>query len=210
MNMTHYPKLQYISQGITAADQYRNITKVLREGCTWVQLRWKGTAIPDLKALARQVLLLKQEYAFTFILNDHTALAQELHVDGVHLGLQDMPVTEARAMLGAGKIIGGTANTLADVQQRIAEGCDYIGLGPYRFTTTKEQLSPILGLEGYRNILGSIDPFPVPLFAIGGIRQNDIPALMTTGVYGIAASGLLIQSAVPEIMQHLNYSTCPH
>lgn len=208
--MTDYPKLQYISQGKTAADQYSNITKVLREGCTWVQLRWKNAAIPDLKALAQQVLLLKQEYTFTFILNDHTALAQELDVDGVHLGLQDMPVTEARALLGSGKIIGGTANTLADVQQRIAEGCDYIGLGPYRFTTTKEQLSPTLGLEGYRNILGSIAPFAVPLFAIGGIDKDDIPTLMTTGIYGIAASGLLTHSAVPEIMQHLNYSTCPH
>lgn len=208
--MTNYPKLQYISQGITAADQYRNIKKVLSEGCAWVQLRWKGASLKDLKALAIQVLLLKQDYAFTFILNDHTALVQELDLDGVHLGLDDMPVTEARIMLGGGKIIGGTANTLADVRQRIAEGCDYIGLGPYRFTTTKERLSPVLGQEGYRIILGSIHPLPVPVFAIGGIVREDIPELMTTGIAGIAASGLLTHAAVPEIVQLINHSTCPH
>ncbi|MNY15105.1 Thiamine-phosphate synthase [compost metagenome] len=156
------------------------------------------------------MLALKQEYACTFILNDHTQLALDLDLDGVHLGLEDMPVAEARLMFGPGKIIGGTANTLADVQQRIAEGCDYIGLGPYRFTTTKEKLSPVLGLEGYRTILNSIQYKPVPVFAIGGIDKEDIPALMTTGISGIAASGLLTHSAVPEILQLINYSTCPH
>lgn len=208
--MIDYPKLQYISQGTTANDQYRNIVKVLNEGCTWIQLRWKGAPIKDLKAFAQQVLKLKQEYAYTFILNDHTQLALDLDLDGVHLGLEDMPVAEARLMLGPGKIIGGTANTLADMQQRIAEGCDYVGLGPYRFTTTKEKLSPVLGLEGYRNIRNSIEHNPVPVFAIGGIEQEDIPALMNTGIYGIAASGLLTHSAVPEIVQLINYSTCPH
>ncbi|MNS35499.1 Thiamine-phosphate synthase [compost metagenome] len=208
--MIDYPKLQYISQGTTAADQYRNITKVLKEGCSWIQLRWKGAPIKDLKVLVQQVLALKQEYTFTFILNDHTRLALDLDLDGVHLGLEDMSVAEARIMLGPDKIIGGTANTLADVQQRIAEGCDYIGLGPYRFTTTKEKLSPVLGLEGYRTILNSIQYKPVPVFAIGGIDKEDIPALMTTGISGIAASGLLTHSAVPEILQLINYSTCPH
>jgi len=208
--MTDYPKLQYISRGTTAADQYRNIPRVLKEGGSWIQLRWKGAPIKDLNALAQEVLALKQEYTFTFILNDHTQLALDQDLDGVHLGLEDMPVAEARIMLGPGKIIGGTANTLADVQQRIAEGCDYIGLGPYRFTTTKEKLSPILGLDGYRNIRNSIEHNPVPVFAIGGIDKEDIPALMTTGISGIAASGLLTHSAVPEILQLINYSTCPH
>lgn len=208
--MTDYPKLQYVSQGATASDQYRNIVKVLKEGCTWIQLRWKDAAIKDLKALAQQVLALKREYTFTFILNDHALLALDLDLDGVHLGLEDMPIAEARLMLGPGKIIGGTANTLADVQQRIAEGCDYIGLGPYRFTITKQKLSPVLGLEGYHHILHSIQHKPVPVFAIGGIEQEDIRPLLSTGVYGIAASGLLTHSAVPEILQLINYSTCPH
>ena len=96
--MTVYPKLQYISQGITAADQYRNIVKVLEEGCTWVQLRWKGVAMTEFKELIQKVSGLKQYYTFTFILNDHAELATLQGIDGVHLGLEDMPVASARCL----------------------------------------------------------------------------------------------------------------
>ena len=73
--------------------------------------------------------------------------------DGVHLGKLDMPIKEARERLGKDFIIGGTANTFEDIRQHAADGADYIGCGPFRFTTTKRKLSPILGLDGYHSIL---------------------------------------------------------
>lgn len=208
----NYPKLQYISQGATADLQYRNIMQVLEQGCSWIQLRWKEAPEADLRVLAEAIKKLQAQQPFTFILNDHVALVEELDLDGVHLGLQDMPVVSARKLLGSHKIIGGTANTLADVTQRIAEGCDYIGLGPYRYTTTKVNLSPVLGITGYKKILvhPKVSSSVIPVYAIGGITADDIESLMETGVYGIAASGLLNHTDVSDILQHINHLSYVH
>jgi thiamine-phosphate pyrophosphorylase len=92
--------------------------------------------------------------------------------------------------LGSEKIIGGTANTLTDVIKRIEENCNYIGLGPYRFTSTKDNLSPILGLAGYKEIIKQIYN-TVPIYAIGGIVASDITQILETGIYGVAMSGTL-------------------
>jgi thiamine-phosphate pyrophosphorylase len=123
-------------------------------------------------------------------------LAQQLAADGVHLGLSDMKIEEARSLLGKTKIIGGTANTFEDVLQRFQEGCDYIGLGPFQFTETKAVLSPTLGISGYENIINKMKTqnIETPVYAIGGIQLEDIDELMKTGIHGIALSGLLTQS----------------
>ncbi|MNE76174.1 Thiamine-phosphate synthase [compost metagenome] len=124
-------------------------------------------------------------------------IAKEIDADGVHLGLTDTSVAEARKILGPTKIIGGTANTLDDVLQRIEEKCDYVGLGPFRFTTTKEKLSPILGLEGYKQIVSELTgrQVSIPIYAIGGIELIDLEDLKHTGVYGVAVSGIVSKSA---------------
>jgi thiamine-phosphate pyrophosphorylase len=148
-----------------------------------------------------------QEYLATFIINDNVHLTQQLDADGVHLGLSDMNIEEARAILGETKIIGGTANTFEDVLQKTSENCDYIGLGPFQFTTTKEKLSPILGLEGYRSIISQMKAknIQIPVYAIGGIGFENIESLMETGIYGIAVSGLITQSKNPsELITQLN------
>lgn len=141
-------------------------------------------------------------YDAVFIVNDHAAVAEAVEADGVHLGLGDMPVARARAILGPGKIVGGTANTLEDVYRRVAERCDYVGLGPFRFTSTKKNLSPILGLEGYQAIIAGLKDagLSIPLYAIGGIRITDIPGILKTGVYGVAVSGLLTEHPDKSIL----------
>jgi thiamine-phosphate pyrophosphorylase len=117
----------------------------------------------------------------------------------VHLGKQDMAPAEARALLGPQFIIGGTANTFAAIEGLVAAGVDYIGLGPLRFTTTKEKLSPILGLAGYADILGQCRAagFTTPIVAIGGVALADIPALLATGLHGVAVSGAIGNAADP-------------
>jgi thiamine-phosphate pyrophosphorylase len=146
--------------------------------------------------LAEAAKILCEEYLANFIINDNVYLAQQIAADGVHLGLNDMSIKEARGVLGATKIIGATANTITDIQNHIQNGCDYIGLGPFRFTTTKENLSPILGLEGYQTILNKMKNkgLTIPVYAIGGIGLDSIPTLMETGIHGIAVSGLITQS----------------
>ena len=191
-----FNKLQYISQGNTVEEQTRNIHQALDGGCKWIQLRFKNHSADVTFGLAEAAKILCEEYLANFIINDNVYLAQQIAADGVHLGLTDMSIKEARSILGDTKIIGATANTFEDIQNHIQNGCDYIGLGPFRFTTTKEKLSPILGLEGYQTILNEMkkNELTTPVYAIGGIGLDDIPALMETGIHGIAVSGLITQS----------------
>ncbi|MFW2135673.1 thiamine phosphate synthase [Chryseobacterium sp. TY4] len=202
--MQKFEKIQYISQGNTAEVQFKNIENALENGAKWIQLRWKETSKNDIKLLALKVKMLCENYNATFIINDDVDLAAEVDVDGVHLGLNDMDILKARQILGSEKIIGGTANTLEDVQQRISENCDYIGLGPLRFTSTKKKLSPILGFEAYQKIINQLQKnnmnFP-PIYAIGGVKKNDIHALQNIGIYGVALSQLITDS--PSIIQEL-------
>jgi thiamine-phosphate pyrophosphorylase len=204
INNTIVSKIQYISQGDTALEQEENIRKVLDNGGDWIQLRWKRASEKEFLQLSEKVKALCEIYQAVFIINDHVQVAKAIDADGVHLGLEDENIANARVILSSHKIIGGTANTLENVRQRIIEGCDYIGLGPFRFTTTKEKLSPILGLEGYQSILQSLQEQNIqypPIIAIGGIEFNDIESIKQSGVYGVALSGLLTQdpSIIPQI-----------
>ncbi|TDE31875.1 thiamine phosphate synthase [Flavobacterium ranwuense] len=202
-----YNKLQYISQGNTVEEQLYNIHQALDNGCDWIQMRFKNQNALEVFALAEAVKFLCEEYLAVFVINDNVHLAQQLNADGVHLGLSDMNVAEARVLLGKTKIIGGTANTFDDVLQKTAENCDYIGLGPFQFTTTKQNLSPILGLEGYRTIIEKMKmkKIQIPIYAIGGITLENVKSLMETGIYGIAVSGLITQSEKPsQLITQLN------
>lgn len=202
-----YNKLQYISQGNTIEEQSNNIRRALDNGCQWIQLRFKTQNTLDLFNLAESTKILCDVYETTFIINDNVHLAQQLDTDGVHLGLTDMNIEEARTILGPIKIIGGTANTFEHILQRAKEKCDYIGLGPFQFTTTKEKLSPILGLEGYLAIIEQMRAknIKIPIYAIGGIQFENVENLMTTGIHGIALSGLITQSEnLAQLITQLN------
>jgi thiamine-phosphate pyrophosphorylase len=204
-----YNKLQYISQGNTVEEQLYNIHKALDNGCDWIQMRFKKNYSDDAFTLAEAVKMLCKEYLATFIINDNVHLVKQLDADGVHLGLSDMKIEEARLILGNTKIIGGTANTFEDVLQRAAENCDYIGLGPFKFTVTKQNLSPILGLEGYRSIIEKMKTksIEIPIYAIGGIVLENVESLMETGIHGIAVSSLITQSEDPSLLiNQLNYN----
>lgn len=188
-----FETLQYISQGATAAEQLDNITLALDGGCRWIQLRFKNASLGTIAPLGVQVKARCVAYAATLIINDHPCVARDVDADGVHLGLSDMSVEAAKKILGPGKIIGGTANTLEDVVQRVEERCHYVGLGPLRFTQTKEKLSPVLGIDGYRRILSELHQLgmSIPIYAIGGIIPSDLPHLREAGVYGVAVSGII-------------------
>ena len=183
-------------------EQYSYLDSVriaLEGGCRWIQLRMKDSSQEEILSIAKEVLALCREYEATFIIDDHVELAKQIKADGVHLGKSDMPIAEARRILGKDFIIGGTANTFEDVLDHHKAGADYIGCGPFRFTTTKKNLSPVLGLEGYRRIVWQMKEAGIhlPIVAIGGITEADIPELMQTGVNGIALSGSILRAKNP-------------
>ena len=191
------PRMETL-QYITHTDA--GLEEILRGGCRWVQLRMKYASDDEFTETALRILPICRRYNATLILDDRVHLVGKTDADGVHLGKKDMPVSEARKILGPEKIIGATANTEEDMLRAYEAGSDYIGLGPYRFTTTKKGLSPTLGTEGYRRIMEYCRShgISIPVAAIGGILVEDLPALRQTGVNGIAVSGLLLNSKDKE------------
>ena len=174
-------ELQFITHFTEKYSYFDAAHLALEGGCRWIQLRMKEAPEAEVEAEAIRVRDLCRKYGATFIIDDHVALAKKVQADGVHLGKNDMPIEEARRILGDAFIIGGTANTFEDVKRHWQAGANYIGCGPFRFTTTKKNLSPILG----------------PVVAIGGITYEDIPDILQTGVSGIALSGSILRAENP-------------
>ena len=201
--------IQFISHYTERYTCLDGIRLALQGGIKWVQLRMKEASDTDFLSIGKEVRRLCDSYGATFIIDDRVMLVREVGADGVHLGLHDMPISEARRILGNDAIIGGTANTFEDIVMHTQASANYIGCGPFRFTTTKEKLSPILGLEGYRSIMQKVHDagLDIPVVAIGGITADDIPALMQTGIAGIALSGAILRADNPieEIRRIIKY-----
>jgi len=181
-------KLHYISQGVTPKEHLDNIQKACASGVELVQLRLKNVDEATVLETARKAKEITGRFQTRLIINDYYKVAAEVKADGVHLGKSDICPRIARKELASWQIIGGTANTLEDCQELIDKKVDYIGLGPFRFTNTKDNLGPVLGEKGYLTILEELKT-DTPIIAIGGITLNDVLDIMITGVYGIAVSG---------------------
>ena len=204
--------LQFISHYTERYSYLDSIRMALAGGCRWIQLRIKDATDDEVRPIAVEALRLCREAGATFVIDDRVLLVRELGADGVHLGKNDMPISEARRLLGPNYIIGGTANTFDDVKSHYEASADYIGCGPFRFTTTKQKLSPILGLEGYRDIISKMraSDINLPIVAIGGITEADIPAILATGITGIALSGTVLRAPDPvqkmkELINTINH-----
>lgn len=204
--MNKLPIIYYISQGATPEAHLLNIEKVCLSGCKLVQLRLKGIDFETVLETAKSALSICQKYNAKLIINDYLKIAELLPPVGLHIGKQDPSIKTARQKL-SNKLIGGTANTLEDCIRLANDGADYIGLGPYQFTSTKANLDPVLGLHGYREIKRKLETLHIntPIYAIGGIEEDDIIKLMNIGLNGIAVSGLLTkknENSIKQIISH--------
>ena len=191
--------LQFITHPSEKYSIAEEVQMVIEGGCRWVQLRLKDVSDEEFVQIAEEVIPLCRESNTFLVFDDRVELAMKMHVHGVHLGKNDMPPAQARELMGAEAIIGCTANTAADITALSGIDVDYVGLGPYRHTTTKERLSPILGLEGYRKVVAEASAAgnKLPIVAIGGITIDDIEPILATGVNGIAMSGAIINAPDP-------------
>ncbi|MHB8261850.1 MAG: thiamine phosphate synthase [Bacteroidia bacterium] len=204
-------KLHYITQEVEGKTHAQLAEEACLAGVDWIQLRVKNKPYPEWKAIALETLVVCRKHHAKLIINDNVELAKEINADGVHLGKDDLSISEARKIVGTKFIIGGTANTFEDIKMHTASGIDYIGLGPFRFTSTKEKLSPILGIEGYKQIINKCrdNNITIPIIAIGGITTNDISEILNTGVYGVAIAGSITHSpnkkeTIKEFLSQLN------
>ena len=185
--------LQFITNTnskIPVADQ---ILAVLEGGCRWIQIRMKDASDEDIKKVVEAVKPKCIETGSFLLLNDRVELAKELNVGGVHLGKEDMPASKARMILGPAAVIGVTANSYADVAAVSQLDIDYYGIGPFADTQTKENLAPILGIDGIRDICYEMAKNEInkPHVAVGGITIDDVLPLLEAGVNGIAVSAAI-------------------
>lgn len=191
--------LQFITN---PSDRYtiaQEVKMVIDGGCKWVQLRMKDASYDELKTTAEEIIPICKDAGVILVIDDNVALVKELRVHGVHLGKEDMDPQKAREMLGPHAIIGVTANTADDIMAMRGIDVDYVGLGPFRHTTTKKKLAPVIGLEGYTSIMQEVKSKgnKLPVVAIGGITADDVEQVMATGVQGLAMSGAIINSDNP-------------
>ncbi|MCB0430382.1 MAG: thiamine phosphate synthase [Flavobacteriales bacterium] len=193
------PELQLITQDLEGKSHAMQAEEACEAGIRWIQFRSKRTDRSKITAEAKAVVKVCRHYDSVCIINDNPYLALETGADGVHVGKNDPTPDEARLILGQEAIIGCTANSFDDILQHATSDIAYFGIGPYRFTSTKRNLSPILGPEGLTDIVhrmrqASID---IPLVAIGGILPEDVLNILHTGIHGVAVASAINEAASP-------------
>lgn len=185
--------LQFITNTEAGASPAEQIKGAIAGGCRWVQIRMKEASDEDIEKVVAEIKPLCIETETFLILDDRVDLAKKLDVGGVHLGKNDMLPSKARMLLGPAAVIGVTANTIDDIIAVRSLDIDYIGMGPFAYTNTKKNLSPMLGAEGIRSLCSDMERLEINIghVAVGGIRLEDVRTIMEAGANGVAVSGAI-------------------
>lgn len=188
-----------VTDGADVATTVAQARQAVSGGCRWVQVRMKNADPADRDTALISLRDFCHSHGTTLIVDDDVQAVHRTSIDGVHLGHEDMDPTEARAILGPVPLIGATVNCAADAERLVGKPIDYIGLGPWRFTTTKRRLAKPLGAQGTRDLVRNIRDLGihVPILVIGGIIGEDIPAVLASGADGIAVSSAICRAADP-------------
>lgn len=166
------------------------VENALKGGVNVVQLREKGRSEDEIIALAKELKELTNCYNVPLIINDSPSIAKLSGADGVHLGMTDGEVSEAREILGKNAIIGGSARTVGRAIMLESQGTDYLGVGAVFGTKTKADAKTI-----NTDILSDIcHAVSIPVVAIGGVNKDNIIRLKGTGVSGIAVVSAIMGS----------------
>ena len=203
-------QLEYITRDAEKHILVKEVELACSGGVRWVQLRLKNRSEADIISIAKEVKAICKKYNSVFIINDYVNVSIEVDADGVHLGKSDMSFLGARKLLGDGKIIGGSTNSFEDILNLNDLDLDYVGLGPFRFTTTKENLNPLLGEEGIQHVMKQVknNNIQIPIIAIGGIQLGDVASLINYGVHGVAVSSAISDSENIEIEARKFVNAC--
>lgn len=198
----YLPRIQYITHPKENFEDLSWVHRLKDNGISWIQLRIKEE---DFYALhpgqhylayfhetADKMRAITSALGMLLTVNDSEEVARFCHADGLHIGQED----EVPGSFPAGSVLGGTANSIAEIRHFDKEKFTYFGVGPFRFTSTKAALKPVLGAEGYERLLDAMkqDGYDHPVFAIGGIMPGDLESLLRAGVYGIAVSSAIFDA----------------
>lgn len=181
------------------------VSAVLRENIKWIQYREKETDPKnpaDRKKIYETGLNLRkltQEFNAAFIVNDYADIALAVNADGVHLGQDDLPIAEARKILGAKKIIGISTHSIQQALEAEKGGADYIGFGPIFNTQTKDAGKP-KGAAALKEIKKHIK---IPVVAIGGINTDNLKSVLDAGADAAAAASAILCGDIPSNIKRL-------
>lgn len=173
---------------------YQIAQMAIKGGADMIQLRDKSLPTADLLEIAIKLRKLCAKYKVQFIVNDRVDIAMLSDADGVHLGLEDISIKDARKLLGKNKIVGGTAHSLAEAREAQYNGADYIGFGHIYPTASKLKTDKPKGVKILHKVTAEIK---TPIIAIGGIGIDNIHEVLQTNVYGVAVIGSVVKSKNP-------------
>jgi len=156
---------------------------ILSGGVRIIQFRNKTATTREFLRIARLLKKLTQDSRAVFIVNDRADIACLVDADGVHLGQDDLPVAEARKIVGKGKIIGVSTHSKEEALKAEEDGADYIGYGPIFATASKEGALPPRGIAALKEIASVV---ALPVIAIGGIREDNLRMILDAGAQGAA------------------------
>ncbi len=170
------------------------VKPALATGVRLFQLRMKTPHAGEFYDLAAQVCALVRAGGGTFIVNDRVDVAQAVGADGVHLGQEDLPLADARKIMGPDKLIGISTHNLKQAVEAEGGGADYIGFGPIFPTSTKEHPDPVVGLAGLREVRAKVR---LPIVAIGGITTKDVREVVAAGAHCVAVISAVLAAPDP-------------
>ena len=193
----HFDWTLYFIADVSAArgrDLAALVEAAAEGGVTAVQLRAKELGTRDFLNLALRLIERLAERRVPLLINDRVDVALACGAAGVHLGQEDLPVADARRLLGKGRVIGLSVNTLPEALAAEASGADYIGLGPIFATATKVTALPVLGAEGVAAVRAKVK---LPIVAIGGVNEENARRLIEAGADGVAVVSALMNAPDP-------------
>jgi thiamine-phosphate pyrophosphorylase len=186
-----------LTQDGSALTHSEQAERLCQAGARWVQLRMKDAEPARWLEEARKAAGVCHSHGAILIVNDSVEIALACGADGVHLGNRDGDWQDARGRLGARAIVGASVTNADAARRAISAGClDYVGLGPLRFTSTKRELSPVLGFDGVRGLLSLLGE--IPAWVIGGVVAADLPQLRRDGAAGVAVTAALYRDGMIE------------
>jgi len=187
------PPLYLISDRVISNLSHRDIFRIgVSEGVRVIQLREKEMTKRQIYEEAKIIREITRDTRTIFIINDHVDIAYVVGADGVHLGQDDLPLREARRILGRDKIIGISTHTLREAIDAERGGADYIGYGPIFHTTTKETKRP-MGIDSLKRVRESVN---IPVVAIGGITIEDSREVMDAGADAVAMISCILRGDI--------------
>jgi len=190
LNYAQRHPLMCLTQDGLPLSHLEQATKLLIAGARWIQVRMKNVSPRERMHTAGMIASLCRQYDAVCIVNDDVDVAIAVNAHGVHLGKTDGLWSTARKAMGRDMLIGGTINDEKDARRAIRANClDYVGIGPWRFTTTKNNLAPVLGPKGVAALVAQLDG--IPAWAIGGITAADLPEIRASGAVGAAVTSTL-------------------